>query len=207
MQTSFLAQQSLNSRSEQLSSAGQCCHHQLTVFCKAAVLLQVPRSLQAAPPHHLCLSGFLRCSLPGQPSPVPPALHQRLAQAMLTRCAATLLCSRLFCALAGGQYMLCFKIDTPAKTDGAQCSAALLQIGHGAPGASLALYLFSLLLLTPLALLSPQLGVIGIAAALCMPRRATGRQLARYPLARDAAAWAASVLVLGGVVSDGKVHW
>ncbi len=54
-----------------------------------------------------------------------------------------------------------------------------------------------------------QLGVLGAAAALCMPQGTTDAQcrLPWYPLLRDCACWAITVLVLGGMASDGEIHW
>lgn len=55
----------------------------------------------------------------------------------------------------------------------------------------------------------PQLGVLGAAAALCMPRDGpdSACRLPWYPLLRDAACWLVVVLVLGGMASDGEIHW
>lgn len=53
------------------------------------------------------------------------------------------------------------------------------------------------------------LGVLGAAGALCMAADApdSSRRLPAYPLLRDAGCWAVTILVLGGIFADGKVHW
>jgi hypothetical protein len=54
-----------------------------------------------------------------------------------------------------------------------------------------------------------QLGVLGTCGALCMAAGAPSgaRQLQAHALLRDSICWAATVLVLGGVFADGRVHW
>lgn len=57
--------------------------------------------------------------------------------------------------------------------------------------------------------MAAQLAVVGIAAAFCLPRQLSGEQRAveGWPLLRDCGCWTATILVLGAVCHDGRIHW